>query len=37
MDDNEDLNEVLDITQRQKRAMILRAHKTKIERARELA
>ncbi len=37
MDDNEDLNEVLDITQRQKRAMILRAHKAKIERARELA
>lgn len=38
MDDTEDLNEkVLDITQRQKRARVLRAHRQKIERARELA
>lgn len=37
MDNTDDLNEVLDIVQRQKRAMILRAHKQKIERARELA
>ena len=38
MDENDDLNErVLDITQRQKRARILRVHQQKIERARELA
>jgi hypothetical protein len=35
--DEKDLNETLSIEQRRKRAQIMRAHHTKIERARELA